>query len=187
MKYEIVLNPVKCTAPVKIYENRVMEIFAFPLRHREETYGYLFREKQPKRNIVKEAIGKYDLSLHEIARLKEGEDIDKVHRRRLHISHILHAPLPTVPILRHSRHCPSGLPVWICSIMRLLLPGSMRNLQKKRSIQLLRMPQGVPPLPVQRDWLVRVTFLRGSNRGPYFKRGKSYLIRELSGKRGRNF
>lgn len=78
VKYEIVLNPVKCTAPVKIYENRVMEIFAFPLRHREETYGYLFREKQPKRNIVKEAIGKYDLSLHEIARLKKGEDIDKV-------------------------------------------------------------------------------------------------------------
>lgn len=78
VKYDIVLNPVNCTAPVQIYENRIMEILAFPLRHREQTYGYLFREKQPRRNIVKEAVGKYNLSLSEIARLKEGLDIEKV-------------------------------------------------------------------------------------------------------------
>lgn len=78
VKYEIVLNSVKCREPLKIYENRIMEIHAFPLRHREETYGYLFREKQPRPNIIKEAIEKYNLSLYEIARLKEGNDIEKV-------------------------------------------------------------------------------------------------------------
>lgn len=78
VKYDIVLNPVSCTAPVQIYENRTMEVLAFPLRHREQTYGYLFREKQPGRNIMKEAVEKYNLSLFEIARLKEGVDIEKV-------------------------------------------------------------------------------------------------------------
>lgn len=78
LKYEIVLNPVKCREILKIYENRSMEIYAFPLNHREESYGYLFREKQPKPNIVKEAIERYNLSLYEIARLKEGKDIEKV-------------------------------------------------------------------------------------------------------------
>ena len=76
--FEPVHHAVKVSAPEKIFEIRNMEVLAFPLKHRIETYGYLFREKQPGRNIVKEAVEKYNLSLSEIARLKEGVDIEKV-------------------------------------------------------------------------------------------------------------
>ena len=63
------------SAPGKIFETRSVEVLAFPLRHRIETYGYLFREKTPQLNVHKEAIGRYGLTLAEIAMLKNGLDV----------------------------------------------------------------------------------------------------------------
>ena len=70
--------------PVKVYENRTVELLAFPLRHRVETFGFIIREKMPAYNIYKEAIARYGLSVAEIGRLKAGEDVvrdDMVIRR----------------------------------------------------------------------------------------------------------
>lgn len=78
VKYEIVPNIITCSEPVKIYENRVIEIFAFPLRHREETYGYLFREKTPRLNIHKHLIEPYNLTLSEIGELKDGREVVRI-------------------------------------------------------------------------------------------------------------
>lgn len=78
VKYEIVHHVVKCKEPLLIYESKQLEIFAFPLVHRGETYGYLFREKMPVRNVHKHLIEPYQLSLFEIARLKEGTDVERI-------------------------------------------------------------------------------------------------------------
>ena len=75
IKYDIVHNIVKCKEPLLISENKHLEIYAFPLVHRGETYGFLFKEKTPQRNVHKHLIEPYNLSLYEIARLKEGTDI----------------------------------------------------------------------------------------------------------------
>jgi ribonuclease Z len=40
-----------------------------------ETYGYMFREKQPDRNVHKSLIEPYGLTLREIASLKRGENV----------------------------------------------------------------------------------------------------------------
>ena len=57
------------------YENRTVELLAFPLNHRVETFGFMIREKMPAYNVHKEAIIKYGLSVAEIGRLKKGEDV----------------------------------------------------------------------------------------------------------------
>ena len=75
IKYNIIFNPIKCKEPVQIYDSRQLEVFAFPLVHRGETYGFLFKEKAPQLNVHKHLIGAYKLSLYEIARLKEGSDV----------------------------------------------------------------------------------------------------------------
>ena len=75
IKYEIIHKIVKCKEPYLIYEDKHLEISAFPLVHRGETYGYLFKEKTPPRNVHKHLIEPYNLSLYEIARLKEGTDV----------------------------------------------------------------------------------------------------------------
>ena len=73
--FEPVHHTVKAKEPVMIYDTRTVEVTAFPLRHRIETYGYLFREKTPMKNVRKEAVSEAGLSLAEIAALKRGEDV----------------------------------------------------------------------------------------------------------------
>lgn len=73
--YEIRFFPLTMKRPETVYENRTMSISAFPLNHKIETYGFLFREKEPAWNVRKEAIARYGLSLTEIGTLKRGEDV----------------------------------------------------------------------------------------------------------------
>ena len=74
-KFYPVHHTVAADAPVKIFETRSLEVLAFPLRHRIETYGYLFREKTPMKNVRKEVIDRFGLTLSEIGSLKRGEDV----------------------------------------------------------------------------------------------------------------
>ncbi len=78
IKYDIVHKPIRCKEPELILDMKHLEVFAFPLQHRGETYGYLFREKMPQRNVHKHLIEPYKLSLYEIARLKEGQDVKRI-------------------------------------------------------------------------------------------------------------
>jgi ribonuclease Z len=74
-KYEInhiVLNAHKMEI---IFQGRNFEVLSFPLNHRIECYGFLFREKRPLRNVVKSCIEEKSLTLSEIAILKSGKDL----------------------------------------------------------------------------------------------------------------
>lgn len=75
LAYEIRFNPISAKKPEIIYSTKSIEVLAFPLNHKIETFGYIFREKKPQFNVHKEAIALYGLSLKEIGALKRGEDI----------------------------------------------------------------------------------------------------------------
>ncbi len=75
LHFEINHVPLDMTEPELIYENKTVELLAFPLNHRIETFGFIIREKTPPRNVDKDAIAKYGLTISEIAALKRGEDI----------------------------------------------------------------------------------------------------------------
>ena len=73
--FDINFTALEMTEPELVYENRRTELLAFPLNHRVNTFGFLIREKVPQRNVKKDAIEKYDLSLSDIGTLKRGEDV----------------------------------------------------------------------------------------------------------------
>lgn len=73
--FDIHFIPLEMTSPEVVYESRTTELLAFPLNHRVETFGFIIREKMPQRNVRKEAISKYNLSLTDIGTLKRGEDV----------------------------------------------------------------------------------------------------------------
>ena len=75
VKYEINHVVLEMSEPEIVYENRTVELLAFPLNHRVETFGFIILEKMPAYNVRKEAIAKYGLSVSEIGRLKGGEDV----------------------------------------------------------------------------------------------------------------
>ena len=77
IRFEINYVELIMAAPEIVYENRHVELLAFPLNHRVETFGFIIREKMPPFNVRKEAIAEYGLSLAEIGTLKRGEDVER--------------------------------------------------------------------------------------------------------------
>lgn len=64
---------VRKKEPVSQIHN--LTVSAFPLDHRIQTFGYLFEEIIPFRNIRPEAITAYNLSIEDIKKVKKGGDI----------------------------------------------------------------------------------------------------------------
>ena len=58
-----------------LLENRTLEVWSIPLRHRVPCAGFLFREKRPPLNVEKFKIVKYGLSIAQITAAKRGEDV----------------------------------------------------------------------------------------------------------------
>ena len=77
LPFEIVFHQVNTRFPETVFETKTVEVVAFPLLHGIETYGYLFREKEPLWNVRKESIAAYGLTLTEIGTLKRGEDVHR--------------------------------------------------------------------------------------------------------------
>jgi len=73
--YEVQWQEVDTTAHRLLYENRTLEVWSIPLRHRVPTAGFLFREKEPPLNVEKFKIEKYGLSIAQITAAKRGEDV----------------------------------------------------------------------------------------------------------------
>lgn len=75
VKFDINFVPLKADGPTRIISTRNSKVYAFPLNHKIETYGFLFREDEPKLNVRKELVEKEALTLQEIATLKAGNDV----------------------------------------------------------------------------------------------------------------
>ena len=73
--FEIRHIPLTMKEPSVIYSTRLVEVLAFPLNHGIETFGFLFREKEPQFNVHKHKVSEYSLTLSEIGAVKRGEDV----------------------------------------------------------------------------------------------------------------
>lgn len=57
-----------------IFENDKLQVSTIPLDHRIETCGFLFREKQGKRRLIKQVVNKLDIPVDQFVKIKSGED-----------------------------------------------------------------------------------------------------------------
>lgn len=57
-----------------IYEDKVLTVETFPMKHRIPTFGFIFREKLKPRNINRESIQQYNIPVKELKNIKEGAD-----------------------------------------------------------------------------------------------------------------
>lgn len=73
-QYPIEVCPIDNRGVHLLYEDKAVEVFSFPLRHRVAASGFLFKEKQKEKNIRKEAIEQYKLGVKDIVRIKAGEN-----------------------------------------------------------------------------------------------------------------
>lgn len=75
LPYPVVWTEVDTTKHTLLMENRTLEVWSLPLRHRVPAAGFLFREKEPPLNVEKFKIAKYGLTVAQITAAKRGEDI----------------------------------------------------------------------------------------------------------------
>ena len=56
-----------------IYEDKSIQVFNLPLKHKIFCNGFLFKEKKKARKMIKEKIAEYNIPLKKIKGIKEGE------------------------------------------------------------------------------------------------------------------
>lgn len=101
LNFELVFIGLEGKDPRDIYEDKYIKVTSLPLKHRIPTYGFLFREKLKDRNIIRECIPRYRLSLKEIKCLKKGEDIIRPSGEKLLNSKLTYDP----PVPRSFAYC----------------------------------------------------------------------------------
>jgi len=72
--FDIDFVPLSGDDPVEILNDKYITVFSFPLKHRIPAFGFLFREKEAPRNIIKEKIKEYNIPVVRIPSIKNGED-----------------------------------------------------------------------------------------------------------------
>lgn len=73
--FELQFNHLTALDKAIIFEDNVIEIAAFPVRHRIPTWGFHFKEKKKEKNIDPKKIEEFKLSKEEILKAKKGEDV----------------------------------------------------------------------------------------------------------------
>jgi ribonuclease Z len=74
LRFKIDFIPLIRKEPVLIHDDKYITVTSFPLQHRVHAFGFLFREKASDRNIIKEAIAKFNIPQVRIPAIKKGED-----------------------------------------------------------------------------------------------------------------
>jgi ribonuclease Z len=57
-----------------IFEDNQIMVSTFPLKHRIASNGFIFKEKQKERNLIKDMIPYYRLGIKDILKIKNGDD-----------------------------------------------------------------------------------------------------------------
>ena len=75
LSYSLVFHPIFGKDPQILYEDKVITVTSFALRHGAvPCAGFLFREKQRPRNLKKEMVQFYNIPIREMASIKDGSD-----------------------------------------------------------------------------------------------------------------
>lgn len=75
LPYPVTINPVKAGGESElIFEDRSVEVYSIPLKHRIPSTGFLFKEKPKEAHLIREMIDFYQVPIKEIQNIKRGAD-----------------------------------------------------------------------------------------------------------------
>ena len=74
LPFKIIFEHINPKKNELIFEDRSIEVYTIPLKHRVQSCGFLFQEKQGERHILREMINFYQIPNWKIHKIKQGED-----------------------------------------------------------------------------------------------------------------
>ncbi len=93
LQFDIIYHHLKFKEKTLVFEDRIMEVFAFPLKHRIPCYGFLFKEKIKERGMIPEKIKKFDIKIPEILQLKASKNVTRESGEVLNYLEVTNPPL----------------------------------------------------------------------------------------------
>ncbi len=75
LKYPIFIHEIETKEPQILFEDKVLSVSSFPLKHRVPCMGFRIQEKEKPLSVRKNVIEEYNLGIEQIKQIKEGEDI----------------------------------------------------------------------------------------------------------------
>ena len=74
LRFSLKIVPLTGKESEIILDNKIVTVCTIPLKHRIYCNGFLFKEKERPRNIIKEKIEEFNIPVHKINAIKNGED-----------------------------------------------------------------------------------------------------------------
>lgn len=74
LPYQVFFHSFNPGAYERIHEDRSLEVYTIPLKHRVATAGFLFIEKEKSRHIVRDVCNFYAVPVHKLNEIKAGAD-----------------------------------------------------------------------------------------------------------------
>ena len=74
LPFQVIFHTINPRKHELIYEDRSVQVFSIPLKHRVPCCGFLFEEKPRDRHIIREMIDFYGIPTWKILKIKQGED-----------------------------------------------------------------------------------------------------------------
>lgn len=74
LSYQIIYHDISKAGHTKIFEDKHIEVYTIPLKHRISCHGFLFKEKPLPRNMIKHKIDQYQIPHYELNNIKAGAD-----------------------------------------------------------------------------------------------------------------
>lgn len=74
LPYNVIFHTIDPRKHELIFEDRSVQVFSIPLKHRVPCCGFLFEEKLRDRHIIREMIDFYHIPTWRIPKIKQGED-----------------------------------------------------------------------------------------------------------------
>lgn len=74
LPFKIVFHAINPRKHELIFEDRSVQVFSIPLKHRVPCCGFLFEEKPRDRHIIRDMIDFYNIPTWRIPKIKQGED-----------------------------------------------------------------------------------------------------------------
>jgi ribonuclease Z len=91
LQFDIAFHTIQPGASALIFEDRLIEIHAFALKHRLPTLGYRINEKPKLFNLNKEAISAAGLYIEDLPKLKAGISIERNGKKYNYLDYTLPA------------------------------------------------------------------------------------------------
>ena len=76
LPFKLIFHTINPRNHALIYEDRSVQVFSIPMKHRVPCCGFLFEEKPRDRHIIREMIDFYQIPTWRIPKIKQGDDFE---------------------------------------------------------------------------------------------------------------